>query len=131
LGSGAAIARPDRIQVLYGYLQSPQFAQSMLWNGSDIERVPIRFMAPTTRQYWLNDTYWIVYERFNSQNLLHKTFMGYGVEERPRLSTITGLTCFGIIILSCCIIGLVIFGRKIDKRYGKRFEEMTAGAGRM
>lgn len=128
MNTTAAIARPDRIQASYGFLSSPQFAQASLYNGSDIERVPVRFYVPVGEEED-PDVYWIVYERF-TQNLLHKIKLGYGLEDRPNLATVTGLTCFGIIVLSCCVIALVIFGRKIDKRYGKKFEQMT-GTGQM
>lgn len=128
MNTTAAITRPDRLQASYGYLTSPQFASAFFYNTSfstsDIERVPVRFYVPVNEPD--PEVYWIVYEKF-TKTVLHKATIGYGLEIRPNLATITALTCFGIIILSCCVIALVIFGRKIDKRYGKRFEQMTQG----
>jgi len=119
LNMTANILRPDKVQVKYGFLQSPQFAQGYLFNGSVLERVPVTFHAssPTESNY----TYWILYEHFD-ENLLHPCFIGYGVEQRPNLATITLLSCFGVVVLSCVIVGLVVFGHKLDKRYGKKFE---------
>jgi len=124
LNMTASITRPDRIQVAYSYISSPHFAQARLFNtstsSSDIERVPVRFYAPPDDA---NNTYWIVYERFKT-SLEHKTQLGYGLEPHPSLAAITGLTCFGIVLLSCCVVALIVFGRKIDKKYGRRFEQL-------
>jgi len=122
LNSTASITRPDRIQISYGFISSPQFAFAMLFNGSDIERVPVHFVAPTTN---FNNTYYITYERF-SKTLQHKVKIGYGTEGRPNLAAITGLTCFGIVVLTCAVVLLVIFGRKLDKKYRQRFERLAA-----
>eukprot|EP01127_Copromyxa_protea_P001283 TRINITY_DN11314_c0_g1_i1.p1 TRINITY_DN11314_c0_g1~~TRINITY_DN11314_c0_g1_i1.p1 ORF type:complete len:299 (-),score=45.88 TRINITY_DN11314_c0_g1_i1:51-947(-) len=129
LGSPASITRPDRLQIQYGYLQGPAFAHGMLYNNSDVERLPVQFYTPvhTGAAAVSNDTYFIVYDNFQSENLLHTSFLGYGLESRANLAALTALTCFGIVGLSCILVVLVIFGRKLDKRYGRRLEEFTGG----
>jgi len=114
----ASITRPDRLQVDMVYVGSPQFAHGELHNQSRIERVLTRFYAPQGSD---PTTYWIVHNSF-SQNLFHKVFLGYGIEDRPNVGVLVGLTCFGIIVLTCGVTALVIFGRKIEKKYGKKFQ---------
>lgn len=120
----ASLTIPERIQVGYSFFSVPQFAFGNLYSGDRTERVPAQCYAPPEGQ---NYTYWAVYERFTEASVLtHKISVGYGLLPRADLSTITLGTGAGIILLSFCVMGLILWGKKIENsRYGRRFEQLT------
>eukprot|EP01126_Amoeba_proteus_P013106 TRINITY_DN15481_c0_g1_i3.p1 TRINITY_DN15481_c0_g1~~TRINITY_DN15481_c0_g1_i3.p1 ORF type:complete len:231 (-),score=32.89 TRINITY_DN15481_c0_g1_i3:185-796(-) len=119
-----SISRPDRFQAVYGYITSPPFAESMIDNHSWIERIPARLSIPQQAVTGAMAVTWITFGKFGQSNLVHSIAVGFGLEDRPNLAVITGLTVSGIILLAFGVVVLIIFGRKIAKRYAHKYDTL-------
>src|SRR5690606_1912653 len=119
----ASTTAPERIQVGLSYFTTHHFGYSILYPGSPISRISAECYAPPLGD---NFTYWVVYDAFQDGNLDHSMTLGYGLESRPDVATITLSTSAAIILLSFLVSALVIFGRKLENsKYGQKFEQIT------